>query len=103
MALTVRHGRVADASRPEAEWRLSDPTAAERTPLGGLALRTLSMVTTKTIPAKGTEWPASTSVAERVDQKGEGCRGLAVARVVEVIARERRAPVGQHPDEPPLG
>ena len=46
----------------------------------GAALRTLSMVTTKAIPAKGTECPASTSVAERVDQQGEArrCRSAAL-------------------------
>ena len=42
-------------------------------------------------------------VAQRIDEQGEGRRGLPAARVVEVVARKGRAPVGQHPDEPPLG
>src|SRR4051812_36017984 len=48
-------------------------------------------------------YPPSTSVPQRFDQQGEsGCR-VAAARVVEVVAREGRAPVGQHPDESPVG
>ena len=39
--------------------------------------------------------------AQRLDQQREGRRLLPPARVMEVIAREGRAPVGEHPDQPP--
>ena len=35
--------------------------------------------------------------------EGKGRRGLAAARVVEMVAGIRRAPVRQHPDEPAVG
>ncbi|MFZ1426874.1 MAG: hypothetical protein WAS21_08915 [Geminicoccaceae bacterium] len=41
--------------------------------------------------------------AQRLDQKGEGRRVLAAARVVEVVASERRAPILQHSDQAPFG
>jgi aryl-alcohol dehydrogenase-like predicted oxidoreductase len=42
-------------------------------------------------------------VAQRFDHQVEGGRGLAPARIVEVIAWEGRAPVGEHTDQPALG
>src|SRR3954463_3629188 len=41
----------------------------------------------------------STPIAQRINQQGKGRRRLAATGVVEVITRERRAPVSQHPDE----
>src|SRR5216683_2075368 len=41
-------------------------------------------------------------VAKRIDEQGEGWRGLAAARVVEVITRIRRAPILEHPLETAL-
>ena len=46
---------------------------------------------------------AASAITQRVDQKRERGGGLAAARIVEVIARERRAPVFEHPHEPPVG
>ena len=43
----------------------------------------------------------SAPIAQRIDQQGEGRRRLPAARIVEVVAREGRAPVGEHPDERP--
>src|SRR3954469_13636672 len=45
----------------------------------------------------------SASVAQRIGQQGEGRRGLPAARGVEMVARKRRTPVGEHPDEPSTG
>src|SRR5207244_12853436 len=43
----------------------------------------------------------SAPIAQRIDQQRERWRGLAAARVVEVVARVGRTPIGEHPDEPP--
>lgn len=41
-------------------------------------------------------------VAQGIDQQREGRRRLAAARVIEVVARKRRAPVFEHPFEAPF-
>ena len=41
--------------------------------------------------------PCRPLIAKRIDQQGEGRRRLPAARVVQVVARKRRAPVGKHP------
>jgi hypothetical protein len=46
---------------------------------------------------------SSPSIAQRIDQQDEGRRGLAAAGVEEMLARERRAPVVEHPGEAPRG
>jgi hypothetical protein len=46
---------------------------------------------------------ASLSEAQRIYQQGEGRRGLATARVIEMVAREGRAPVGEHAQQAPIG
>src|SRR4249919_573734 len=46
---------------------------------------------------------ASPAVAQRIDDEGERERGLATARVVQVVARERLAPVFQHAYQPAFG
>src|SRR4051812_14995916 len=51
-------------------------------------------------PATRSGLPSSPSVAQRIDQHGEGGRGLAAAWVIEMVAREGWAPIGEHPDEP---
>ena len=57
----------------------------------------------------GAVWPGartpnrSTTVTQCIDQQGEGRRGLAAAGVVEVAARVRRTPIGERPDEAPVG
>jgi hypothetical protein len=45
---------------------------------------------------------SSLPVAQRVNQQRERRRGLAPARVVEVIASKGRAPVLQHADQPTI-
>ena len=44
-----------------------------------------------------------TPVAKRFDKQAECGRRLPTAGVIEVIAREGRAPIGEHPDQPPIG
>jgi hypothetical protein len=44
----------------------------------------------------------SAAVAQGIDEQGKGWRGLPAAPVVEVVVRERRTPVGKHPDETPF-
>ena len=43
------------------------------------------------------------SVAQRVDEEREGRGRLAAARIVEMVAGEGRAPVAEHPHQPPVG
>src|SRR5262245_25127027 len=40
------------------------------------------------------------AIAQRIDKEGEGRRGKPTARIIEMIAGERRAPVAQHRDKP---
>src|SRR5271166_672325 len=42
-------------------------------------------------------------MAQRIDQQGDGRRGLATARVVEVVARPRRAPFLKRANETSAG
>ncbi len=55
---------------------------------------------TKPCPSTRRENALSAAEPQRLDQQGEGGRRLPAARVAEVVAREGRAPVGEHPDEP---
>ena len=53
--------------------------------------------------------PAATSagrlspISQCIDQDCESRRSLPSARIVQVITREGRAPIGQHPGQPALG
>src|SRR3954454_14784954 len=42
-------------------------------------------------------------IPQRIDQQGEGGRGLPTAGVIEVIPREGLTPVLEHPHEPSIG
>ena len=53
--------------------------------------------------ARSPDSRASAAPAQRLHEEGEGAGGLAPARVVEVVAGERRAPVLEHRLEPAVG
>ena len=50
-------------------------------------------------PCSASSFFGSNSVAERIDDQRKGRGGLAPARVIEMVAGEWRAPIGQDTDE----